>query len=530
MKKSLEIIEKICIVGIIVLILVIVAGILFLNRNSAVEEKEAQVPGTEKEELSDELDFMPSGLRLGEKTELDFFQDASGNQVDLQDEYNGKTKILIFWGSWCSYCDKTLKSLREYSRFLDQYQDMELILINKTDPDKEESVEKAENYLKEQKLDFPCYYDKDLTGYHSYGIKRIPTILVIDGSGYMRDILVNTVESEKEWKEIFAQAQDGKASGIFQKIMSGWIGEEGQIYTEQKETKSSSPSGHDVLSESQGIMMEYAALCQDQELFEKEAAFLQKYMERENIYSWYVTQAGKQADSNALLDDLRIYKAMWIANEQWSDQEDKLKLLSDGILKHNTKAGELYSFYDFQQKMPGKEIALNYVDFYTLELLQEQQEAFSSICSNMKEIVENGYISDQVPLYYASYDYETKKYKEDSLHTAEELVTFYHLAQVGRLKETSYRWLKEQLSNNRLCARYGTDGKVVSGYEYESTAVYALAALIGIEEKDSFIYTRAIQRMELLMKQNADTENMRVFDLLMPMLAYAKGENVQFNK
>ena len=96
------------------------------------------------------------------------------------------------------------------------------------------------------------------------------------------------------------------------------------------------------------------------------------------------------------------------------------------------------------------------------------------------------------------------------------------------MKETSREWLRDQLSGNGLYARYGIDGNVVPGYEYESAAVYAIAAMIGIEENDSDIYTKAIVRMELLMQQNTDAENMRVFDLLMPMMAYARGDMVHF--
>lgn len=531
MKRKLEIIEKICIAGIIILILVILGGLGYLWLNSGrtertVPESEEE---TQKEELSGALDFMPSNLRLGEKPELNYFQDKQGNQADLQKEYNGKIKVLIFWGSWCSYCEKTLQSLKECSDIWKDNTDIDIILVNKTDAEKGESVDKAESYLAEQKLDLPCFYDKDLAGYHSYGIKRIPTILILDEEGYLRKIIADTVESEQEWQQIFEQAQFGMEYEIVREIEAKWQGSEGQVYTEKEEKKSSNPSGHDVLSESLGIMMEYAALSGDRDLFEKTDLFLQKNLEQDQIYAWYVTEEGKKATANALLDDLRIYHAFSLANELWGDQEEKMKQLSEGILKHNTKNSELYSFYDFSQKAPGKEISLNYVDFQTLKLLETQDDTFSAISENMKNIVDQGYISNTFPLYYASYNYKTGKYNTESLHTAEALLTLYHLAQTGTLKETSREWIREQLSENGLYARYETDGSVASGYEYESAAVYAIAALVGIEAKDSDIYTKAIQRMELLMKQNTETENMRVFDLLMPMLAYEYGNEVQFH-
>ena len=528
MKNKLKIIEKICIAGILISILIIVGGICYLWMNPGKDDKTIPEAETSKKELTGELDFMPSNLHLGEKIELDYFQDVQGNQISLEKEYDDKIKILIFWGSWCSYCDKTLQSLRECRKILKDYEDIEIILINKTDTDKEETVEKAKNYLDEQDLDFSCFYDKDLMGYNAYGIKRIPTILVLDKHGYVRDIKVSTIESEQEWRQLFDEAEYGKDYRILKKIESEWMGKEGQIYTEKKQNQSSSPSGHDVLSESQGIMMEYAVISDNKELFEKSENFLQNNLEREHIYSWYFTEDGKQAEANALLDDLRIYKAFSLANDLWGEQEKQINSLLEGIWEHNTDGNELYSFYDFSQKKPGKEIALNYVDFKTFELLAKQDEKFGVISQNMKSIVENGYISDTFPLYYSSYDYKKKKYSEENLHTAEALFTLYHLAQVERMKNTSREWLREQLAENGLYARYGTDGDVADGYEYESVAVYAIAALTGIELQDSDIYTKAIQRMEVLMQQNTETDNMRVFDLLMPMLAYARGNEVEF--
>ena len=541
MKRNLEIIEKICIVGIVILAVIIFVGIGYLwtdhegvstetGVESGTEDRTQQESGSEnpKEELSGVLEFMPSNIHLGEKIELDYFQDAQGNLVDLQNEYKGKVKVLVFWGSWCSYCERTLQSIRDCSEILKNYPDVEIILINKTDFDKGESMEKAQSYLEEQKLDFSCFYDMELAGYQSFGIKRIPTLLVLDKDGYVRDITVDTVESKEEWEQFLNLAQYGKGYETFQKIKSKWMGEEGQVYTEMKSRKSSHPSGHDVLSESMGIMLEYAVLQKDKELFNQTELYLQQKQERDHIYSWYVTEDGKQADANALLDDFRIYNSFSQANDLWGEKEEELALLSDGILKHNSKKGELYSFYDFFQKTPGKEISLNYVDFQTLGLLEKQNEAFSPINNKMKQIVEEGYISDSFPLYYVSYNYKKGTYSLDDLHTAEALLTLYHLAQVENMKETSREWLRDQLSGNGLYAKYGIDGNVVPGYEYESAAVYAIAAMIGIEENDSDIYTKAILRMELLMQQNTDAENMRVFDLLMPMMAYARGDMVQF--
>lgn len=530
MRKSLEMIGKICAAGIVILLVVIVVGAVCLWRESGKEqEPPVTLTETEKEELADERTFLPSNLRLGEKLPMNWFQDAQGNSVDLQEKYEGKNRILVFWGSWCRYCDRTLQSIGDCTELLEKYKDIELILINKTDEQKEETVEKAEAYLQEEGIDLPHYYDINLEAYQSYGIKRIPTILMLDGEGYVRDMSAEMVESVSEWEQIFENVQSGKDREIFCRIEKEWMGEEGQVYTSRKKLQSSVPSGQDILCESQGLIMEYAVKTEKKELFEKADSFLQSKMKRDQVYAWYLKEDGKQADANAVLDDLRIYQALAMADELWGGQKEKMQALAQGILEHNTEGNRLYSFYDFSQKKPGKEIALCYVDLVTLDGMGEQREEFRSVTENMTGILESGYISDEFPLYYAAYDYETGKYENESLHTAEALLTLYHLAQADRMKETSLEWLREKLSGRGLSARYGTDGEVVPGYEYESTAVYAIAALIGAEEKDSDIYTKSIQKMEILTEQHTDTDGMRVFDLLMPMMAYAEGAQIQFD-
>lgn len=532
MKRSLEIIEKICMAGIVFLLLIITAGVAYLCIETEKKEEppvSQTEPAEEKKELSDALEFLPSNLYLGEKLPQACFQDAEGNTVDLQETYEGRIQIMIFWGSWCKYCDKVLENINECLKVLEEYPEIELILVNKTDPEKEETVERAEAYLDERKIDLESYYDEDLMMYRSYGIKRIPTILVLDKDGYLRDVLVQAVETVEQWRDIFDNARFGADQKIISQLESKWMGEDGQIFTELTDQSLTTPSGQDVLSESQGLIMEYAALTEKEELFKRTEQFAQNNLKRNDIYSWYVTADGEQADANAILDDLRIYQALAMAEDLWGGQSEKMKALAKGIFEHNTDGKYLYSFYDFTQKKAGNVISLCYLDFHTLRMLGDQKEEFLTITENMHKIMEEGYISDTFPLYYASYDYETKKYSKESLHTAEALLTLYHLAKVGEMRDTSREWLRENLSKPGLYARYGIDGKTVSGYEYESTAVYAIAALIGIEENDPDIYTKAVLRMRLLGEQNAETKNIRVFDLLMPLLTAAKGERIHFN-
>ncbi len=82
-------------------------------------------------------------------------------------------------------------------------------------------------------------------------------------------------------------------------------------------------------------------------------------------------------------------------------------------------------------------------------------------------------------------------------------------------------------------ARYTIKGKVVEGYNYDSTAVYALIAMIGVEVGDSDLINQAIRKMEKMRIDDVnysyngafgmeDGSGITSFDQVIPLLAYMK--------
>jgi hypothetical protein len=80
-------------------------------------------------------------------------------------------------------------------------------------------------------------------------------------------------------------------------------------------------------------------------------------------------------------------------------------------------------------------------------------------------------------------------------------------------------------------ARYKTDGTVVEGYYYDSTAVYALIAMIGEIEGDKKLQGKAPKKMEKMRIMDTaypyygafgleDGSGITSFDQVMAMLAY----------
>lgn len=545
MEKKIKTAERVCICAIIILAVIAIAGIVIL-----LADRDRPTPGTEEtiqeeteeggdKRLVKESDYLPSDVLYGKKMPVTEFTAQSGEARDLS-EYTGKMLVMVFWGSWCSYCEEFLEHSGAFGELLEERGDFNILLINKLDPEKGESREKAQSLLKEKNAGFECWYDEGLAACTAYGIKRIPTVIVLDEDGIVRYTAADVIENKKEMDSVLDYVKQGGNKALEEFIAGQLSGSGGGIYTNYLDKAGSPPTGHDVLSESQGLMMEYAVLADDQAAFDRAYGFLKENMRTQGIYSWYVTGEGEKAGANALLDDLRIFRALCLAEKQWGGYDEEAEGLAEAILKYNVYESKLSSFYDFAQESPGSTISLSYGDFEALGLLKEQDDKFGPLMDKMLKIVQEGYISDAFPLYYPSYDYERKVYSQDSLNTAEALMTLYHLAGAGLLKETSEEWVTSQLEGDGLAARYRVDGNVVPGFDYETTAVYAIAALIGYESGNARIYTRALQRIE----QNRiwDTgssfygsfmnseggEDLIAFDQLMPLILYGYSKDVTF--
>ena len=104
------------------------------------------------------------------------------------------------------------------------------------------------------------------------------------------------------------------------------------------------------------------------------------------------------------------------------------------------------------------------------------------------------------------------------------------------LPAKSLEWLREQLDSGGLSARYSVNGETVSGFDYHSTAVYALAGLIALEEGDGELLTKAVGYMERYRINDAEdqfngafgdgeTGDFPSFDQLTPLLLYGSLKN-----
>ncbi|MFW6679649.1 TlpA family protein disulfide reductase [Lacrimispora sp. AGF001] len=530
MKKALprSRVEKVLIVILCILTVFTAGGLLFLSLYFNKEELlKSQRGSADETSLDDITAILPENCNINEKIPDIRFTDESGDVVTMKD-FEGKPAIVTFWASWCPDCRKELSHIREFINTSKNYGDINYILINRTD-NKKETKETAKKYLSEQGITMDTYYDEGITAYQELGLHAIPTTLFLDEHGVIRSWSIKPIEKSSVFEGYLKDLTEGsgKVTGDF--VLNHLMDDRGGVHTIY-DPEADSAIKSDVLSETQGVMLEYALLRKDQQLFEKILTYINGVMRVNGITGWNVSN-DKPSEVNSLLDDLRILGALLKANNLWGGYDQSITSYSDEIAKYGIHNRNYVDFYDSGYKKYAGRFTLCYGDLPVMSQLAILDDRFIQPYESAKKLILGGKISEEFPLYYSWYDYNKSSYVSDDLNTAEAMITLLHLAEAGLLADDSMAWLKTQMDAGGVKARYKTDGTVVEGYNYDSTAVYAIIAMIGEIEGDKKLQGKALKKMEKMRIMDTaypyygafgmeDGSGITSFDQVMAMLAY----------
>ena len=178
--------------------------------------------------LSMPEDYLPQNLKIGETLPYTDFSDENGKTVSIS-EYETKPLWIIFWASWCPDCRNQLKQADMMQKLAEKY-GVEILLIDRLNPQKE-SVSAAQKELESLGITFDCIYDQDEVAYKKWGIKEIPTSVVLDQSGRVVAYDSNTL-TEGEAEAMLQNGLYGYDSATMLFIRSNMTGESGEIYTD----------------------------------------------------------------------------------------------------------------------------------------------------------------------------------------------------------------------------------------------------------------------------------------------------------
>lgn len=104
--------------------------------------------------------------------------DLAGRQVRLSD-HTGKVVFLHFWTTWCPECRIEMPALEKlYQHFKDR--EFTMLAVSLREPES-----RVRQFMKREKLTFPTLLDREGWVGRRYGIRSIPTTIIIDREGAM---------------------------------------------------------------------------------------------------------------------------------------------------------------------------------------------------------------------------------------------------------------------------------------------------------------------------------------------------------
>lgn len=453
--------------------------------------------------------------------------DNEGKKITLKTD--GKINVWYFWASDCSYCQEGILRLDELAQTAEE---MGAGFFPVARLDRGETKEQTLLILEEKRIQTHSFLDEDRKIYEELGLHMVPTLLVTDGKGRLIAMSSGSTPAKEELRKMIGEAEEGKADTFSRQVMKLLGKEDGGIRTNGQTAEEGIPAGADVLSESLGIFMEYAALSGNKELYNRLWIYARSWMFAEGFLPWVITDKS-ETKVNALVDDLRVLGAMQKAGEAVS--EPSYRQYVEAIYRYNVEAGKPVDFYDVGTEEKASRFTLCYGDLATLKQIGETDRRYRAVYKNTLHLIRNGRISEKFPLYYSYYDYALQKYEGTRLHMAEAMTTLLHLAEVGELPEEAMEWIAEEMEEGCVYAAYDTEGNPAADGYYESTSVYALIVMTALAEGRMDIAGEAIQKMEQFritdgnsrfygIFGNPDGTGMYSFDQGMALLAYESYE------
>ncbi|MPQ44364.1 glycosyl hydrolase family 8 [Clostridium tarantellae] len=308
------------------------------------------------------------------------------------------------------------------------------------------------------------------------------------------------------------------------------------IYTNYLKFKSEGDitKGHSILSESEGLIMLYAVNSGDKKLFEDHYRIIKNNMKLDNgLISWRI-EDGVKSDVSATIDELRIAKSLIFAYDRWGDFKYKVSAIniSKALLKNAVYNNNLIDYVSPEGK--SFNITLCYLDLYTMKILSSINGDWNKIYNNSMKILNEGIISDNVPLYKKTYSFKKNEYdKEENIDLLLSLIVILNRIECGQEQNKAIKWIED---------KFYYYGYLVSAYDkktgeeaskIESPSIYALTALIAKATENQKLFEKSIKRLEQYQIKdksselygsfgNKDTLDVYSFDNLNALLAFQK--------
>lgn len=318
----------------------------------------------------------------------------------------------------------------------------------------------------------------------------IISLLLLLSSGCGMAVETVAVNEFAPQAETAFRAQSGEEEKICLAFLTGNMIKDGGVYTGYQNGSDNKElaKGHEVLSESEGLLLRYAVLAGEEAIYQEVKGYITGVLEQENYLSYRIDEESTPHLVNAAVDDLRIIRGLYEGGD--AELADKY---AANLLQTNEKRGLLVDFYSGEEEESGDAFTLCYGDLRAMEYAASENLRWEEIRDKTEQVMLKGYLGDAFPFFHTRYDVKKQTYSSDDINMVEALLTAFHLAEAGSCPLKTVEWLKQNLDSGPIYGTYSTTGDPLT--EVESTAVYALCMMLGAQTGEQEIYEAARERM-----------------------------------
>ncbi|MGO8699068.1 MAG: TlpA family protein disulfide reductase [Limisphaerales bacterium] len=121
--------------------------------------------------------------------------DLSGNAVSLASFRGHKVVLLDFWATWCGPCRMAMVALQDLQ---DKYknQGLEILSLNQAEP-----ADNVRQFINRKKYGFHVLLDPQGDVSTKYGVRAIPTLVLIDKNGVIQRLQVGYSPNESDLQQ-----------------------------------------------------------------------------------------------------------------------------------------------------------------------------------------------------------------------------------------------------------------------------------------------------------------------------------------
>jgi peroxiredoxin len=130
-------------------------------------------------------------------------KDLNGNSISLSG-FRGRPSLLNFWATWCEPC---LEEMPMFQRVYTEWSKKGLVVLS---INMGESIARVKGCAERYKLTFPVLLDKNSEVFAHYGVRVLPTTLLLDKKGVIAEKRVGAFSNQEQLEKEFLSGAFGR--------------------------------------------------------------------------------------------------------------------------------------------------------------------------------------------------------------------------------------------------------------------------------------------------------------------------------